>query len=321
MDIFSSLWALIREPFFKYSVAASLGYTIVEYIDEHLLDDTRSEKGNGVGLLTLVSGFFGIIISLLIFIFAACTGASSNLMIGHEQMIQVLFSGALEVLWMIPYLHATNRVGTMKAAPLFQVIPVFSFILGYFVFGEDLGSTHIAGSMVIVSGAFLLNLNQDTFRIDRVTVGLMFLASFIIALVYSIFKDATIESNLMATLFWSGLGMTLMSCLVWLIYKPYREEFNQFILSPSKKLVLLQLVNEGVNAASVTASHFAAVKAPSVMVATALNAFHPVFILVIGWIINRFGPSKNRRPITKTEGLKRVVSILMIMIGTIIIAL
>lgn len=322
MDVFSSLWALIREPFFSCSVAASFGNATVEYIDEHLLDDQREKSDkDAVGLLTLVSGFFGIVIAAIILGYAAVTGSVSDIQIGQKQMLQVLLSGALEVVWMIPYLKATNRVGTMSAAPLFQTIPIFSFILGFFFFKEQLILTHVIASVVIVLGALLLSVNRDTLRLDRLTIGQMLLASFIIAFVYSVFKDATIKSNLMATLFWSGIGMTMMSAVLWVIKKSYRDAFNQFIRSPSKKLVVLQLVNEGVNAVSVTATHFAVVKAPSVMVATALNAFHPVFILMFGWLMGKNGSNKHSDALSAGEGLKKVIAISLIVLGTALIAL
>lgn len=322
MDVLSSLWALIKEPFFSLSVSASFGNTIVEYIDEEVLEDLRKKEGkNGVGLLTLVSGFFAAVTVAAILGYAVYTNALADLIIPESAMNKALLAGAIEALWIIPYLQATNRVGVMSAAPLFQTIPIFSFILGYFVFEEKLVTMHVVASIVIIIGAVVLSVNRKTLKLDYRTIGQMLLASFGIAWVYSLLKDGALESNFMAALFWSGIGTALMSLFIWMVYKPFRDEFNAFICSPNKKLVIFQVLNEGVNAASATASHYAALKAPSVMVATALNAFHPVFILLFGWVLGRNGSKRHKDALGAGEGIKKGIAIMLIVCGTALIAL
>ena len=323
MDVLSSLWALIKEPFFTYSVSASFGNATVEYIDEHLLDDMReTNNGSPVGLLTLVSGFFGgIMISLSIYMYAEAVDSVAMLAVTESLRNQAMIAGALEALWIIPYLHATNRVGALKAAPLFQAIPIFSFIFGYFFFKEVFELTQIIACLVIIAGGLLLNMNKETFKIDTKTLWQMLLASATIAFVYSFFNEIAKESNFMATLFWMGIGMTGMCVVIWIVKKSYRQEFNAFLKSPRKKLVALQLANEGINALSVAASAYAVWRAPNPMVATALNAFHPVFLLIIGWVMGKNGSAKHSAALKSGEGVKTGISIFLIVIGTLLLAL
>lgn len=325
MEDLPSFSALLSEPFFWAGCAifAALGYALVEFIDEKLLEDVRpqDEEASGVGTLTLVSGFFGIVISVLIGLGVILSGNVDLIFVKQNEAMQAIIVGALETVWMIPYLYALNRGGAINAAPLFQAIPISAFLMGLLFFGEIPAKEHIIGSGVIITGSLLLNLKKGTFTLDKVTVGLMLLACLIISLGYLLFKETALEGNFTGSLFWSGVGMTLMSVLIWCGYKPYRDQFNGFVRSANKRAMLWQITNEGLNAFAVTASHLANVGAPSVMVATALNAFHPFFTLVIGWILGKKGSQKHAETLGGNEFYKKTIAISLIIIGTITVVI
>lgn len=326
MDVLWKILSLLTEPWVLLCLAAALGYTLVEFIDEYLLEKMRSKvKGaesevSAVGTLTLFSGFFGVMISLGFMSYAQVTDSLTILQLDPSQMWQAMGVGALEVLWMVPYLHAVQRGGAINAAPLFQLIPVFSLLLGLLVFGEVPEDWQIVGGLTIAAGGFLLNCKRGTFKLDIHTISLMSAASLMISLGYFLFKDAVENSNFIATSFWSGIGMFVMSVGVWWGYPPYRRQFNAFVREKNLWVIIWQTVNELVNSAAVIASHVAVVIAPSIMLATSLNAAHPIFILIFGFGLKLFGSEKHGDALDQGGVTKITMAILLIAIGTAVIA-
>ena len=318
------LGVFLEHSWVYYALIAALGYALVEFIDEHLLEDVTPghQEWNGVGTLTLVSGFFGVVISGVFGVGILLSGNTIAMGItGYDYATQAMIAGALETVWMIPYLYALDRGGAINAGPLFQIIPVFTFLLGFFFFGEVPVQEHIIGSAIIIIGALMLNLNKGTLKLDKITVGLMFLASLIISIVYLLFKETVMEGSFVLSVFWSGIGMTIMSALIWVYYKPYRLQFNSFIQSSNRLSMLKQFMNEGLNAVSVIASHLANAKAPSVMVATAFNAFHPLFTLMIGWVLGKQGSEKHASTLEGNEMYKKIVAVIFITMGTVLVVM
>jgi drug/metabolite transporter (DMT)-like permease len=321
-DIILSVLNLLTEWWVILLIIAGLCHAIVEFIDEHLLDHLKEESpvGNSVGTLTLISGLFGAIISIAFLLFVLITDSVDALLVNQTQATIALVAGALEVIWMIPYLHAINRGGAINASPLFQLIPIFTLVLGLVVFGEYPLLEHVLGGFAIVGGVFILNCKPGTFRLDRKTVLLMSLASLIISVVYFLFKEVVVEESFVASAFWSGIGMTIMSLALWAGYRPYREEFNTFLTSSKQRALYWQTANEGINSAGALLTHLAIARAPSVMLASTLNACHPIFTLLIGWVLGKRGSKKHSSALAGGELYRKIIAILLLVVGTILIA-
>jgi drug/metabolite transporter (DMT)-like permease len=311
------LWVIL-------AIAAALAYAGMNFIDEWLIERLEGKgdvykETDSVGILVIVSGLFGIVVAAVFGGYTLLT--STTIFVGTDLAIQAIFVGMLEISWLPAYLYATKRGGALEAAPLFQTIPVISLILGFIFFAELPPMVHVVGAFAIVVGGAILNLVPGTWKLDCRTVGLMLIASTIIAAIYFLFKDVAQEGNFVATAFWGGVGMVLAAVIVWVICPSYRREFNAFAQGIDRQSVLAQLTNEVINTFAVLASQKAVVLGPSVMVVTALNAFQPVFILLIGWILTKNGSDKHKAAFTGYEGIKKVVSIALIAVGTAIIVL
>lgn len=73
MDIIHAVSSLLMETWVQYSIIAAFGYAVVEFIDEKLLHDLKPEGEshehvNSVGTLVLISGFFGLVISVVLLV-------------------------------------------------------------------------------------------------------------------------------------------------------------------------------------------------------------------------------------------------------------
>ncbi len=310
MFTFHSALGFLTEPWALLMLIASLLYAIMNHLDEYLL------KRLSVGTLTIVSGLFGFLTALVFGIYSIVVNdPTSSLLVGKSLVAQAFGVGALEIVWLVPYLYAINRSGALEAAPLFQSIPVIALGLGL-AYGEVPPMIHIIGSFAIIVGGFVLNLMPGTWKLNWLTILLMLFASSVIALIYFVFRNAALDGNFVATAFWSGLGSGCSSLLIFCFWTPYRKQFLSFCSSTNKNGLLYQCINEVLNITSLLLSQRAMMLGPSVMAVSALAAYQPVFILLVGWILTKLGLSAHAEKLRGIELLKRVLAIVCIAIGT-----
>ena len=323
MDIIYSALRLLTEPWALLALVASFAFACENHIDEWLLNrlggnTEEAEESDAVGTLVIISGLFGLVVAIVFGLVAYfAPDKSVTILVGKGLATQATIIGMFEVTWLIPYLYAVNRAGALAAAPLFQSIPVIALILGIGFFAEVPPMVHIIGAGVIISGGVLLNLTEveGKWQIDKKTVGLMLLASTIITLISFLFKDNALEGNFVATAFWGGIGMFVSSVLIFTLYRPYRLQFLKFARKVDKQSIRIQLINETVDMVASLTQRLAIILGPSVMTVEALNAYQPVFILLIDWFL-----TKNGSKSLHTGFAKKATAIVFIALGTILIA-
>lgn len=323
IEIVAALLLFFTLPWVLFSLASTLADVFVGYIDEWLLEkfntESETEGIDAPGQLILISGLFGLVISAVVFVSVTLTTLEFNFT--EASFISAFGAGVLEVLWLIPYFYAINRSGALDATPLLQSIPIFSLIFGLAFFNEIPTYIHIIASLIILSGAFLLNYSPDLRKLEHKTIALMLLSSSIISFGYFLFKDAAFGGNFVTALFGNGLGMGFLSILIWIIWKPYRDHFIQQLRTFNPKIIALQTANEGLYALGSLCNQFALVIGPSVMVVSAMNAFHPVFTLIVGMIAARFGFSNYEQTFTGIGKYTKTIAIVTIAVGTVMISL
>jgi len=181
LDLFSEVWVWL-------ALVAAVGYALVGFIDEHLLsevsEDTGVKPSNGVGNLVLISGFFGITILLAFGGYAYYVDGFQSLWIESSLRWQAVIAGALEVVWLIPYLYAVNRSGTMNVAPIFQAIPIFVLVIGGVFFGEIPTTLHVIGSFTIIIGSFILNSGSMMEGIQKKSWVKMLLTAVVLTVIF-----------------------------------------------------------------------------------------------------------------------------------------
>jgi drug/metabolite transporter (DMT)-like permease len=318
-----ALVLLFTVPWFLLALLAAFTDASVGFVDEWLLRTLGAAKGSAVdapGRLVLFSGFFGVVISMIAVLLSLTLGDEYSLSVPIESFISAFGAGILEVCWLIPYFYALNRGGALNSTPLFQTIPIFSLMFGLLLFNEVPTAVHILATIMIIGGAFVLNYEPRTCRFDTAAIGLMLLSSAIISLSYFLFKDATESGNFVASLFGNGLGMAFLSATIWIAWKPYRDQFNDFIRTLNCRVFAVQFSNEGLASLGTIATQLAIVLGPSVMVVSALNAFQPIFTLLIAKTLSWLGSRQHTEQLTGSAIFK-TFAIALIAAGTVLIVL
>lgn len=313
--------SLLQSPWVLLIIFASLLYAAGNYIDELLLCKYEQE----VGTLVIISTLFGAVIAGIFLFFAHFFEIS--IFLDKPIIVQALFIGVLEAIWVIPYLYATERSGALIAGPLFQAVPVFAL-----VFESLLGTIppllQMVGASIIVLGGIIISIEKEedeegntSHAVNWPTILMMSISAVIVSLIYVLFRDAAIATNFVAVGFWTGLGTFLTGLVIYTLWEPYQQQFNAFCKNANYKAFGLQFFNEILDAGGVYMTNLATTLGPSVMVVTAFNATQPIAVGVIGFLLSYFGVTSISSDKTKTSGWLFVsFGILLIAAGIIVLA-
>jgi len=321
-ETFVTVATFLTTPWVLLILLASVMYAAGNYIDELLLSKYEQE----VGTMVIISTLFGLVVALVFAAIIIYSGQSFFL--ERPIWIQALLVGVLEALWVIPYLYATERSGAIIAGPLFQAVPVFALAMEA-TYGIFPPMMQIVGALLIVGGGILLSIESEeneegkTSRsINWGTIGMMSISVILVALIYVLFKDAAVASNFSTVGFWAGIGSLLTGICIYVLWQPYRENFNTFCKHANYKAVGIQFFNEILDSGGAYITNLANTLGPSVFVVTAFNATQPIAIGIIGGSLALLGFSSIS---TEKKGvgawLLISASIILIACGTVVIAL
>ncbi len=322
MELLHAIIQLFAEPWVWLIVVASVMYGAGNYIDELLLSRYEQE----VGTLVLISSLFGAIIATGFLAY----GLTTDISFFDDKAIatKALFVGFLEVLWIIPYLYATERSGAIIAGPLFQAVPVFALIIESF-YGIIPPAIQIVGACIIVLGGIVLSIEKEededsviSSKINYGTLGLMSLSAAVVSIIYVLFKDAALAGSFTFVGFWTGTGMFVTGTAIYCLWKPYREQFHKFTNNTNYKAIALQAINEVLDAGGVYMTHLANTLGPSVMVVTAFNATQPIAVGMIGWLLTYFGAGSISSDSASIRGWLLIsIGLFLVSMGIIVLAL
>lgn len=151
------------------------------------------------------------------------------------------------------------------------------------------------------------------------TLGLMLLASFIIAVSGFVFKDAALEENFWGTAFWMTIGAFGSGLCLWAFVPKYRKQFHSVM--EKKQMLRLNILNEVIDNVAMLAYYGAIVVGPSVAIIQLTNAYQPILLLVASFILARWGSERHTEMFASRDGkvTRKVIGITAIVVGSLII--
>ena len=315
--------AVLLAPWVIFALLAAFGDAGVGFIDEYLLRKIKHSGSkievNAPVRLLLISGFFGVVVSLSIYLLSFGE-ILPTIAFNRDSLILGVTAGFMEVMWMIPYFYALDRSSAINATPLFQTIPIFTLIIGISFFAEIPSFLHVIAAALILFGGIILNYSPELKKLDKKTILLMVVSSAVVSTQYFVFREAAAAGNFSTAVFFNGIGMLIFSTLLWLLIKSFREQLKDFLQQTQYSLIPIQFFNETLYALSTMAAQFAIVVGPSVMLVTSLNAFHPIFTLIIGISLAALGVKEQQQVLSIGKSYL-VIGILTIAAGTLMISI
>ncbi len=300
------------QNWFLIALIAPILWSVVNHIDKYMLSKYLKERG--VGALLIFSALASVIILPFIIFFYH----SQIFNITLNDLLILIFVGFLSVLAFYFYLKGMDEEEASVVVPLFQLVPVFGYFLGYLILGESLNTTQIFSSLLIISGIIFLVVEID---IDnRITLksrvlALVTISSFMFALHDTLFKKVAITESFVTAVFWQYVSLTVSGLLILIFAKKYREDFLSMFKNMGGKILSLNILSEMLYMVGNLANNFATLLAP-VAIVLVVSSYQPVFVFIIGILLTIFLPKISMEKISTKHLLHKVVSIMIILIGS-----
>jgi drug/metabolite transporter (DMT)-like permease len=294
--------------FFVALLAPAL-WSATNHIDKVLL--TKYFKSSGPGALIVFSALIGIPMLPLIWLIEP-----ASLHISFLSAIILTTSGAIYLGSFLPYIHALARDDASVVVPLFQLVPVFSYILGYIFLQEQLTTTQSLSALLIITGSIGLSLDLSKgVRLKRITFMLMLLASLLVAFNSLLFKIVALKESFWQSSFWEYAGFALFGLVVLVFVKPYREQFWRVLKQNRTHVLRLNVLNEVINVFAKSALNFATLLAPLALV-WVVNGFQPLFVFIYGVVLSRLVPSLVKEDLSRKVLIQKIAAIVIITAGS-----
>ncbi|MFZ2620952.1 MAG: DMT family transporter [Minisyncoccia bacterium] len=299
---------------FLIAIGAPFLWALVNHADKFLIDKFFGTKvGGGVGGLMIFSTLFSV------FLLPIIIWMDPNIFdITVTGALILMSAGAINAISILLYLYALNEGEATVVVPFMQLIPVFSFIFGYYLLGETVTWMQVVGGMIIILGSGFLALGgiykgQKLYFKTKIVV-LMTLHSIGFGLYGILFKLISIKEGFWSGAFWEAIGLILTGCILFCI-PSYRNDFLRIIRGNSKTIIGINLISELFTILGNWLTAFASLMSKVVLV-TLIAGFQPVFVLVLGVLTTMFFPYIMEEDISRRALTQKIFAVVLIGIGT-----
>lgn len=289
-------------------------WAATNHFDKYLL--SKYFKGDGIGALMVFSSIIGVCMLPFIYLLHPEVLNTFNL-----RFLLISFNGIFYVLAILPYFYALTKDETSVAAALFQMIPIYSYILAYFVLGETLRISQLLGGLVIIAGAILITLDLTEYKkikFKKEVFGLMALSCLLFAINFLFFKFFAIEYNFWVTSFWEYIGFAVFASLLLVFVTPYRKQFLYVLKKNSLAVIGINGANEIINIIAKVSFNIASLLTPITLI-WIVDGLQPLFIFLYGVLLTIFFPHISKENISKRILIQKVISILVMFVGVFLI--
>lgn len=283
-------------------------WALVNHIDKYIISNYFT--GRGVGSLVLFTSLSGLIISLFILIFNF-----NQIFIGSISALVIAVNGAILVAAFIPYLYALENEEASWASSLYQLIPIFGYLLGLIFLNERLTIPQLLASLLVIAGAVIISLDfSQGIKLKSKPFWFMVLSSFMFAVNSLIFKMVALNESFWGTAFWEYIGGGIFGLLLFLLVPLYRTQFIATVQRGKKAVLGINLVSELLNIAAKLAVNFASLLAPLALV-WVVNGFQPLIVFLYGVILTLFLPTFGKEDISRKTVIQKLSAMVIMFVG------
>lgn len=295
------------------TIFASFLWGITNHIDKFMISGI-DESGNSVKTLLVFSTLIaGIVLSPIWLIVSKFSVGISNI-----SLICVLLSSLVYILATYFYFKALEKNDASIVVVMFQLIPVFSYILALIFFKENLAIQQLVGAIIIILSAVLISFDfeERNNRSKWLALILMTLSSLFYATYFFLFDIGIRNSSYNSCAFWFQIGFLALGIIL-ICFKSYRTTFIKAVKNNGRKYFSLNITNEVINLIANLLVNFANVTIPLAL-ANVLNGFQGAFVFILGVIGVKLLPKYFKENISKKIVIQKISCIILSIIGLII---
>ena len=296
------------------ALAAPFCWAIVNHIDKYLLE--KHFKDHGVGALILYSCLFGVYILPL----AALLGQNPFLIPPSAAML-LIGIGVLTGLSIAAYLNALRDEEASMVSPIFQTIPVFGLIFGFFFLQEIPTQNQTIAGLIILLGSLVVSLEiheETCLRIKWKPLLLMLVSAALYGFHEVLFKMGALETSFWVSIFWSTIGLFLFGSLIYIIMPESRRGFLKTFQSSRGTIIGISILSEALTTAGNFAILYATLLAP-IAVVQLVAGYQPIMVFLIGMMLTALYPHIATEKFRLKHIIHKVAAISLVLIGTVLL--
>ena len=296
------------------AIFASFLWGVTNHIDKFMITGIEESK-NSIKILLVFSTFVAGIVLTPIWLILSHFTVNINIV----SLISVLSASFIYIIATVFYFKAIEKNDASIVVVMFQMIPVFSYILALILFKENLTIRQIIGSIIIILSAVIISFdfNEKNNRKKFKALLLMTLSSLCYSIYFILFDVGIRNSSYYSCAFWYQIGFLIMG-VVLLLLKSFRIPFVNAIKKNGKRYLILNTTNEVINLIANLLVNYANLLIPIALV-NVLNGFQGAFVFILGIIGTILLPKYIKEDLSKKVVIQKIVCIILGIIGLIIL--
>ncbi len=301
---------------FLIALVGPILWAVVNHIDKYLLSD--NSEGSNIGALMIFSSLqCGILILPILYLIN-----HDVFSVSLQNIIFLMIIGVLSIFAILPYMYALDEEEASIVIPLFQLIPIWGYFFSFFLLGETLNWVQTVGCLLIIFGSIVITIEEDLdekIKFKKRIIWLMLISTVLFAIYETLFKFVAVDYGFVISSFWEYVGVLIMGIIFYIFIKNYRESFLSMLKLKGVKIASLNTVGESLNIIGSLATNFALIIAPVALVLT-VSGIQPLFVFLIGIFLTAFFPKIYTEKLSKKHIVQKIISILVIIVGSILIS-
>jgi len=301
----------IMSNWFLMALAAPFLWSVTNHIDKYMLSKYLQERSTELLLI------FSALASVLILLPVAFVYRWELFSVSGGNLLILFFVGLLSAGGLYFYLKSLTGEEASIVVPLFQVVPVFGYVLSYFILGETLSGMQVLSSLVIIFGVMVLAVEiRQNSRVafkGRLLL-LISVSSLLFALYDVLFKMVAITESFWVSVFWQAVGLFLLGAFL-LLNPKFRYEFFQVFRNVGGRILSLNIASELLYTLGSLAHSFATLLAPVALVLV-VSGLQPLFVFIGGVFLTLFLPRITKENISPRHLAHKLISIAIITVGS-----
>lgn len=288
-----------------FAILAQAVYTVVVYIDKFILEKEVTDY-KGIPIYSaIVAVVFGFIIWFL-------TGRP---ILAFTDASLILLTGVLTIWGLAVYFKALTSNEASKLMILFQMTPVITLLLSFFLLGERISVAQLLGFFLILFSSIAISVNKVTkkFRISNVFF-LILLTDFLWALAYVIFKFVVNDISFAHALSYESWGMGLGGLILYIFFPSVKSAFIRTNKKVGKRVIFFISINEGVFLLS-RLLNYLAISLGSVALVNVVGGTQVFFAILYGFILTMIAPKIFQENISGEGLFKKISLMLLVLMG------
>ena len=296
------------------AITASFLWSITNHIDKFMVSGIDESASSIKTLLVFSTLITGIVLSPIWLIV-------NNFSVGIStiSLICVLSASLVYIISTYFYFKALDKNDASIVIVMFQLIPVFSYILTLIFFKESLTVNQFIGSIIIMLSAILISIDfeEKNNKSKKIALILMTSSSFFFALHYFLFDIAMRDSSYNSCAFWFQIGFLILGIIL-ISIKSFRETFIKAVKTNGKRYISLNVVSRALSLSGNLLVNYANLIIPLAL-ANVLNGFQGAFVFILGILGVKLLPKYFKENLNKRVVIQKIVCIILSIIGLVVI--